>query len=214
MTLLRQLQDYVLDTDMALSTVLLRGKVFGTRFASSSLQPWIESELEGYPNTQTIPAYRRRKAVNAGVFVHLDSAASSESSIPAERLPATLREYTDTLVLGNSVRSLEEILQSGPGPYKHPWPKTLVKEVAASIYPNYQCQSAWKVIPRSMLEGILSEIRSKLVNVLVAIEKTDPDIAENDQALAEVPATRLNLIVQKVVYGSDQHQKSATPAAK
>lgn len=186
-----------------------RARVFAARLPSIDLRIWVESELNGYADKNGIPIYRRRSAVNYGSFVHKVTQKASESAIPIERIPSGARKYVDELALGNSVRSLEEILESGPGPYRLPWPEPLRKRLADSVYPDYHCRSAWKVIHRSLVESVLDSIRTKLLNLLLALEKTDPEIAESDDALADVPPERLKLVLHKVVYGHDSRQSSS-----
>lgn len=203
MTLFQQLQDDILNDELLLSSVLRRAKVFAAKLPSINLRAWVESELNGYPDKSKIPGYRRRSAVNYGSFIHQITQEVSESAIPLERIPSGARKYVDELALGNSVRSLEEILESGPGPYRLPWPGSLLERLADTLYADYRCRQAWKVIHRSLIESILDSIRTKLLNLLLALEKTDPDIVDSDQALAEVPAQRLELILQKVIYEHD-----------
>lgn len=208
MTLFQQLQNDILDDEQLLSSVLRRAKVFAAKLPSINLRVWVESELNGYPDKSQIPVYRRRSAVNYGSFIHQITQEVSESAIPLERIPSGARKYVDELALGNSVRSLEEILESGPGPYRLPWPAPLLERLADTLYADYRCRQAWKVIHRSLIESILDSIRTKLLNLLLALEKTDPDIVDSDRALAEVPAQRLELILQKVIYEHDSARNS------
>lgn len=62
MTLLREIQTEVSTSGGDLATILRKCKILAARLGSAEFARWVTWELDGYPEDQPIPSYRRLAA--------------------------------------------------------------------------------------------------------------------------------------------------------
>lgn len=204
MSLFERLQNDIFDNTKDISSVLRRAKVFHNRLPYCALlDVWLDGELEGYKLHKTIPPYRKRLATNMGLFVHHNSDEVVELPIPSECIPSDIQPYAHELVLTSSVMTFRDMLRTEQRTYRYAWPKFAIAKLTGEIYPGYECHRAWKIIASGEIHQTLEQTRTKLLNLLLALEKTDPDLTSSDRALAEVPVNRLYLLVGKVIFESN-----------
>ena len=58
MTLLRDIQDAAIDTNSDISFLLRKCKVLAARLGNSEFKNWVDQELNGYKNLESLPDYR------------------------------------------------------------------------------------------------------------------------------------------------------------
>ena len=67
--LLDQIKLELTSEKSALSNTLRKAKVLASQIRLDELKDWIKYELEGYPNKDKLPEYRKMKAQNTGTLL-------------------------------------------------------------------------------------------------------------------------------------------------
>jgi hypothetical protein len=90
MTLLREIQNLA-STEGDITTVLRKCNILAAHLASNEFAQWIDWELNGYPESQPIPSYRRLHTTCNADFMNIRWRASNQP-VPFAVFPQDIRE--------------------------------------------------------------------------------------------------------------------------
>src|SRR6185312_11890302 len=79
---LREIQNDVASPDADVVSVLRKCKILAARLSSSELTHWVDSELNGYPESDAVPEYRRLYVECYGHFMNMHWRADNQSIPP------------------------------------------------------------------------------------------------------------------------------------
>ncbi len=168
----------LVDHSTKLSDTLLKVQVLAFKIENSQLQEWVKLEINGYDGKEQ-PDYRKIPTEVQGNLIQdagLRGIFTKNSVIlPVEYLGS---EYCDALMsiyLGSSVSELEK-MTSGEENYQINLPHSIISQFNL-IMKNWQVDSAWQKIGVNSIEGILSTIKSTLLNFLLELNK---EFGDND----------------------------------
>lgn len=68
MSLLRDIQDAAINSDIDISTVLRQCKVLAVRLGNDNFKKWVDQELNGYNKIDDLPDYRILTVQSKGHF--------------------------------------------------------------------------------------------------------------------------------------------------
>ncbi len=191
MSLIQQLQDDIVNPDISLAAILRRAKILAYRLQHDEFKSWVDNELNGYPDKDSIPSYRRFTAHNLGHFAdafhHLTNA-----SIPTINLPDQIKDFMRELDLGMGVGTLEDLMNNPDmrkdGAVKAQWPPDVLAFAAQyQIYANMNLLSAWKAISSNHVTEILEAVRNKLLDFILELQDRFPELTESDERIGDVP---------------------------
>ena len=134
MSIIQELQDDVINQEVSLTPVLLKARILAYRLRHDEFKKWVDNELDGYPDKDSIPRYRRYTAQNYGEFFGPFRRHESDVLIPTIHLPDPIREFAQGISMGQGVGSLED-LKNHPdmirdGTVKYTWPPDVVAVAA------------------------------------------------------------------------------------
>lgn len=172
MALLQEIQDAAVDSKVDLSTLLRKCKVLAARLANAEFKQWVENELNGYHDRNSLPDYRIIKVHSKGHFSGPFQSGMKNADMPLICIQdGELREALGHSYLGQSVASMQALVgQSDSGIAREPWDSNLVALFGEQFYHGMNCLQAWKVIPIAQIVGILDVIRNKILNFALEIE--------------------------------------------
>lgn len=173
--------DQVADDSTNLGSVLRQARVLAYELKVQELGLWAEKEINGYHEADQLPEYRRATARNFGSY--LDPVRQAKRLLlPMHVLPDDMRNYYNQLSLYQGVGALEEVLRSAEGEgARLVWPS----EHLALLNHHFQQNvgmggagftAAWTDIPRSVLTGVLENVRNRLLGFLLALREESPDL--------------------------------------
>ena len=206
MSIIQQLQEDIVNPEVSLAPILRRAKILAYRLRHDEFKTWIDSELNGYPDKDSIPRYRRFTAHNYGYFAnafhHMNNA-----SIPTINLPDPIKEFMQELDIDMGVGSLEDLMDNPDmrkdGAVKSPWLSDVVAVAAQyQIYKNMNLLDAWKVISSNQVMGILEAVRNKLLAFILELQDSFPELAESDDRIGEVPLDQTTNIFNTHIHGN------------
>lgn len=178
MTLLRDIQDAAIGTDVPIATVLRKAQVLAARLDHEPLRAWVMAELDGYDNVDDLPDYRRIGQVPVlGHFSGPGGSSTTNRPLPPRCVPENFREFLFTHNAQEGVAVLEAIVQSGPNA-KYPWPSDVVAEFQEDFIEYMALVQAFKAVSTTILAGVLDTVRNRLLAFVIDIEKLDPHAGE------------------------------------
>jgi hypothetical protein len=98
--LVREIQNDILDSSIALTSILRKAKVLAYQLDNDEFKQWVSQELDGYTgDSDTVPDYRRGSTHSLGHFVGLFGSTMRNTPIPTLGLPEESSEYAESLLL-------------------------------------------------------------------------------------------------------------------
>ena len=203
MSLLREIQHAATNSDISLAELLRKCKILGTRLNHLPFKNWVNYELNGYPDQDSLPTYRILKVDSKGNFVGPLQAQATNIPIPLASIPEKYHKHITHSFVIQTVAELEHLANQENT--REPWDTTLTALVGKSIVQYMTCIQAWKEIPTNSIIGILDIIRTKILDFALEIEQEAPDAGEALTGTLPVPQDKVTHIFNNNFYGNIQN---------
>ncbi|WP_449602968.1 AbiTii domain-containing protein, partial [Paenibacillus sp. Marseille-Q9583] len=154
----------------SIESILMRLKIIMSDLDNDIIIIWINGELEGYKDRSEIPSYRILKGTPMGTFIINQNVKYSNSQVPLESLIS--QEQIDeiiTLHMSDGIASIESILSgTNRDNYAKQVPTALCHGISNL---NLQIAGMNVMIPSNRIEGVVSQVKSKLTEIILGLEK-------------------------------------------
>lgn len=202
MSLLRDIQDSAVDSQVQLTSLLRKCKILSVRLGSAEFEKWIDNELNGYSLEDTVPEYRVLQVNSKGHFSG-PFRSIRYADIPLSRIPEELHEILHTSFLTQSIASLESLVENATnGSAMEPWGPDLVAYVGRNIYKDMNCVQAWRVIPINSIVAAIDSVRTRILNFVLEIEAEIPNAGETPINSVSIPKERVTQIFNTYITGN------------
>lgn len=162
-----------------IENILLRLKVILSDLEYKPIISWVNGELRGYKEEDDIPKYRILKGIPFGTFFVNYSTKYTESPVPLEVLleKDTIEELI-TLKMSDSIAIIQNILK---GENKENLGKVIPTAYCHRISVDELQIASMKIkYSSNQLDGIVSNVKSKLVEIVMELEKQFDDLDQLD----------------------------------
>jgi hypothetical protein len=156
-----------------LENALLKTQVLAFKLKNEKLKKWVNNEFNGYDNQEEVPEFRIvATQVKGNLFQGLGFGGYQQ--LPNTVLPIECLEDEEVSFLrehkfGARISQLQELSKSKDGLVAD-LPYSFLVRMSRKMSP-WEVIKAWKVIPPSALTGILSTIKSSLINFLLELKE-------------------------------------------
>lgn len=204
MSLLREIQNAAVDSNVNLATLLRKCKILAARLGNTEFKNWVEYELNGYNKEGSeLPTYRILTVNSKGHFSGPFGSGLRNADIPLMSLPDEMREVLGHSHLREPVAAMEALVEKAErGIAQEPWNPNIVAMLAPLFYQNMHCVQAWKVIPINQIVGALDAIRNKILNFALEIEAEAPTAGDGPLNSSPLPQDRLQQIFNMNITGN------------
>ena len=203
MSLLRDIQDSAVDSQVPLTSLLRKCKILAVRLGSDEFKKWIDAELNGYSSKDAVPQYRVLRVNSKGHFSGPFQSSMRNADIPLSCIPEKFRENLRTSYLMESIAALESLVENTNGGLaQEPWNPDLVAYVGQNIYEGMNCVQAWKVIPINSVVSAIDSVRTRILNFVLEIETENPDAGEASVNSNPVPKDKVMQIFNTYITGN------------
>jgi hypothetical protein len=218
MSLLREIQDTAVDSDVELATLLRKCKVLGARLGNSDFKQWVEFELNGYSDRESLPDYRALYVDSKGHFAGPFQSGLRNANIPLSCVPEGLRENLSRSYMMQPVAALEALVKGATSnSVQEPWSPDIVAYIGQDMYEGMNCMQAWKVIPTNAIVGALDVVKNRILSFVLEIEAEAPDAGEAainsnplpQEMVHQIFNTYISGNVQNVATGSTDFEQNA-----
>jgi hypothetical protein len=183
MELLSQIINDLIDEEKSLNSALLKTKVLSSRIQNQELLNWVNNELSGYKNIDELPDYR--KELNnelKGSFLN-GTMKYTNAQIPTVGLDDDLEKKLRTTDFTEGINSLERLVSSEDSSSLS---GSIRAELSSLIENNWinmgnpylQLISVHKSIPKSLIVGIITNVRNKLLDFTLELDAKYGDLTE------------------------------------
>ena len=203
MSLLRDIQDSAVDSQVPLTSLLRKCKILAVRLGSDEFKKWIDAELNGYSSKDAVPQYRVLRVNSKGHFSGSFQSVMRNADIPLSCIPEEFHESLRISYLMGSIAALESLVENTSGGLaQEPWNPDLVAYVGQNIYDGMNCVQAWKVIPISSVVSAIDSVRTRILNFVLEIETENPDAGEAPVNSNPVPKGKVMQIFNTYITGN------------
>lgn len=181
MGLLDEIRDDLVNESAGLSNTLRKAKILASRLGVPEFREWLQSELNGYPDEDKVPRYRRHRPINMGTFLGPFQSQMKNVVLPTYKLPDWAKDFTDNLIFLEGVGLLEGLLDGESESVNRKWPQELVIVAREHIEVSggMVLVDAWQPIPNHLVSGTLDKIKNVLLDFML-------DMQENEVGLEDV----------------------------
>lgn len=202
MSLLRDIQDAAINSEIDISTVLRKCKVLAVKLGNENFKNWVDQELNGYNNIDNLPDYRILSVDSKGDF----SGASrrvKNADIPLLCIPEQLRETFSIAYCAEPISAYESLLKSSEvDSFQQKWAPDFVALYGKGIIQNMTCRTAWKVIPYSSLVSLVDSVRNRVLDFVLEIESEAPDAGEAPLNNPPLPQEKVTQVFNTTIHGN------------
>lgn len=200
MKLIDEIIELLSSNEPNLTTALLKTKVLLHKLGAKELSPWVDSELKGYQDSDTLPSYRVLDVVvrgNISNSVH----RYPRHTLPVSHLKTSLREALSTTQLRNSIAVIED----------HAKRDQLHITIAPEFYPylsegigeSYHVESAWGEHGSGAMTQVTIEVTTRLMNFVLELSEKIPDELENTDIREKSKEIGVSDIFKNAVFGDN-----------
>ena len=204
LSLVGELQREVVDSSVPISDILRKAKILASLLNNQEFKRWIHAELSGY-GTSDRPNYRKFRLISFGVFVGPAGGMAKNIQIPAALLPGSLRQVAEHLETPQGMKEIETLaVQAGEdGAIRMSWPPeaVILAREHLAMDNGYELAEAWKPLVKSQLDGILDQVRNRLLDFLLELQQVNPDVVDSEAAIRAVPQHTIENLFQTIIYG-------------
>lgn len=198
-----------------LATCLKRAKVLLVDLDDVDIIDWINHELSGYSDADELPQYRMVKGSLKGSYYKGSLASHTQwnnVSIPLGKMPKDFQDSLLTISFTDGVSALSTMYNSC-----HESNHSVSKPISADLFPYianwnddlYMIFTSLRVeVGSQILQNIISTVESKLLDILIELEKTfgnldDLDIDIESKNADEIKMLKDNITI--IINNNDNH---------
>lgn len=177
MKLLSDIINELIDESISLQRPLLKMKVLASRVGNKDLLDWVNKELQGYVGVNTqVPNYRKTMSNVMGTYIN-GNRQFNNVSVPIFGLSDKMEEFMMIFEVSSGIQTIESgIISNKSGIIEMRLPSELQKQIETNIIKNgnpyFQLLEVRKEISAAFLTQIISNVRSKLLDLALQLEQT------------------------------------------
>ncbi len=205
MALLQDIVAAATQEDCDVSSLLRKALVLSIRLRNDELKTWVSHELNGYPQEDLVPEYRRSDVFSYGLFADR-LIGQAKLQVPVAVLPEEFRDKYRRVVLQNPINALVDLLARSiekGSEITFPWPSA-ARQYAQKVSP-LQCISAWRVLNPSFVAGVIDTVKTRILLLSLDLEAADPSAGDVPSTQSSVSEARVNQIITTHIHGTVQN---------
>lgn len=185
-----------------LSDALIKMKVLLHKIGHKELVPWVNSELNGYPDRDSVPEYR---VLSAQVLVNASNGAYRVTShhIPMGHLEDKHRKAIETARMEQSLAVLEKFTENDDGHLQAHIPMESYGILGKGLGNQYQIESAWSEISHTSVLQILIQVRSRLLDFVLELNDQFPSELNEDQVKERIGSVDTENLFNNAIFGDN-----------
>ena len=169
MNLLNEIQTDLVNESASLANTLRKAKILANEIGLSEFREWIDCELNGYKDRESVPEYRVVHPTNFCTVTNGRVVVSNEM-LPIVQLPDAVRDFAENYVFFDGVGELEA--QASTAPLYRQWPQEFLMFVREyTEWTNHgEVVNVHQPIPAHTILGILDQVKNRLLDFVLGLQ--------------------------------------------
>jgi AbiTii-like protein len=197
MSLLGDIQNDLASAEGDVTTVLRKCKILAARLGSEEFAQWVEWELDGYPDSQPMPVYRRLGIIYYASFLNMCWRLPKQP-VPIQFVPEKNRESFRHAEFRDGIAKVVSFTRSNGATIQRP---ELIFALQGKMYPDMECQGVWGEIAVIEFEQLISAVKNRILGFVLKIEAENPAAGEAIPNTQPVAREKLQPLVHNTFYG-------------
>ncbi len=179
MSLLRDIQTSIIESEQSIAPILLKLRLLAARLGSGPLEEWVKYESEGYPEGVELPDYRRIPVSYRGTFFGPFGSELRNVPIPGYLVEKFAGDKWTDFEIRLNVAAIDDLIGRSPdnGSLQID-ASNLILFLQGKIYEGYACNSVVGTVSRAALVEIQHAVRVRVLELTIQLEKSVPVAAE------------------------------------
>jgi hypothetical protein len=185
----------------SLSEALLKTKVLLHTIGKKELSEWVNHELNGYPDDVEIPEYR---VLQSKVLANISNGAWRYEAhpIPIAHLKPDRRAHLEAAHLRQSLSILETFDTGKKGGFlTRDIPMEGNAKLEESLTGGYHIERAWCQTPVHDIKGVLTQVRSRLLDFILELKQTVGDSKDEESIKRKADAADATSMFNNAIFG-------------
>ncbi len=204
MSLLHEIQNDLLQEEVALSSVILKLRLLAAKLGSHELEEWVKYESEGYPADVKVPEYREIGLTYKGTFFGYAGSQIRNATIPPQIIRELAGEKFLTYEMRDSIASVENLITGSKNGLLHLNISDLTLVLAEKVYEGYYCNEVMASFGTVRLSEIKQHVKNKILELTIELEKKAPEVSSISIGAKpkEIKQETVQQITQQIFNGS------------
>ncbi len=185
----------------SLENALFKAQVLAHRLGEEDLKTWVDSELKGYPNRESLPQYRVLHITVMGNFSN-GAYRYSDQPLPIMKVDKWLREKLETKHLTQSIAVIEEWSRSESDLSIVIAPE-MYGALSKGLGGGYSVERAWGKHSVGAMLQVVVEVRSRLLDLALQLSDRIPREPEASKIKAVSREVAVSEIFRNAVFGDN-----------
>ena len=178
MSLIHDIQAAAISQTTDVPTLLRMCKLLAARISHQQFGDWVDRELNGYPNIDSLPDYRVVEVNSYGTFIG-PYARANRMQVPVFVLPEEFHEHFRNAYMGSSISVYAALLEGDKtARIEEPWPLAAAIHHASKVMRNMECLAAWKEIPIGAVVRLLDSVKTRVLGFAIDLEREAPNAGD------------------------------------
>ena len=194
----------LVDSGVPISDILRKAKILASLLKNDEFKSWVDAELKGYDNADEVPDYRKLESDSLGTFAG-PGRQSLTQAIPLSILPDSFRPLAEPLGIGISVKQIETSAAVAAKDDNHrvPWPPeaVILARPHVRMTAGFRLVHAWRPVSKAQMEGILDQVRNRLLDFLLQLQHIEPEVMKSEAALRAVSGDKVQNTFNTTILG-------------
>lgn len=171
MSLLDEIRSDLVNESASLANTLRKAKILASEIGLPEFREWVDSELNGYQDRESVPEYRQSQPTNLGTLSGSFGRMDKNVMVPTFNLPERVKDFAENLIFFDGVGELEaQVLRA---PLYRKWPQEFL--IAARQVTGWsggmELVDVQQPIPAHTLVGILDQVKNRLLGFILELQK-------------------------------------------
>jgi hypothetical protein len=201
MQLLNEIIDLLSASSPNLDDALFKAQVLAHRLGEQGMKQWVANELKGYPDRESLPAYR---VLPVTVIANLSNGVMryTDHPLPMMGVDQRLREKLETRRVSESIAVIAEwakrdtdlAIVIAPEYFGH---------IKKGIDRSFEIERAWGKHSVGAMLQVVTEVRSRLLELALQVSDRIPQEPKADSIKAVAQEVAVSEIFRNAVFGSN-----------
>jgi AbiTii len=190
MSLLREIQNDIASPSGDVVSVLRKCKILAARLGSEEFAVWVDRELNGYPDSEPPPNYRRLGSNCYANFLSIAWQANGQP-VPFGIFPEEFVDSLRQIEFRDGIAKVASFVAGGARIHR----PDLIFHIQGKMYPGMNCSGAWIEISAANFDQLISAVKNRILDFVLKIEAENPDAGEAPLNSQPVPREKLQPLV-------------------
>ena len=197
MNLLDDIRSELVNESASLANTLRKAKILASDIGLPEFRQWVEFELNGYGDWESVPEYRRVRPINLGTLTGSFQRMDKNVVLPTFNLPEGVKDFAENMIFFDGVGELEAQVLRAPLYKKWPQEYLIAAREVTGWSGGMVLMDVKQPIPAHTILGILDQVKNKLLDFVLGLQENNitPENVRDQTVIPEAVKKIFNVTI-------------------